>query len=296
MTRPTSADRTTLSLDRDGRFIDANGLHTHYLDLLGGDPPIVLLHGLSANAYSFGGLIAAGLSPSFRVVAPDLRGRGRTDKPASGYRMSDHAGDVLALLDALRLERVVLGGHSFGAFLSIYLAAHAPDRVEKLVLIDAAMTLKPQVGEMLKPSLARLTRVFPSAEVYLAELQAAPYVAGAWDADIEGYFRAEIQHNADGTAQSVTSASAIAQALPSVGAEPWRELVGRIEQPAILFNAVGPYGPPGSLPLVDPEYAQETAQAFRNCRYVLVPGNHLTLVFGAGAEVIKGEIERFVRG
>jgi pimeloyl-ACP methyl ester carboxylesterase len=285
-----------MPLDRDGRFIDANGLHTHYLDLPGGDPPIVLLHGLSANAYSFGGLIAAGLSPSFRVVAPDLRGRGRTDKPASGYRMSDHAGDVLALLDALRLERVVLGGHSFGAFLSIYLAAHAPDRVEKLVLIDAAMTLKPQVGEMLKPSLARLARVFPSAEVYLAELQAAPYVAGAWDANIEGYFRAEIQQNEDGTAQSVTSASAIAQALPSVGAEPWRELVERIEQPAILFNAVGPYGPPGSLPLVDPEYAQETAQAFRNCRYVLVPGNHLTLVFGAGAEVIKGEIERFVRG
>src|SRR5919199_1122352 len=58
-----------------GRYIVAGGLRTHYLDFPGGDPPIVLLHGVSANAHAFGGLVAAGLSPSFRVLAPDLRGR-----------------------------------------------------------------------------------------------------------------------------------------------------------------------------------------------------------------------------
>src|SRR5919199_3261538 len=184
-----------------GRFVHAGGLRTHYVDFPGGDPPIVLLHGLSANALAFGGLVAAGLSPAFRVVAPDLRGRGRTEKPAAGYRMADHTGDVLALLDALGLDRVVLGGHSFGAFLAIFVAAHHPGRVSKLIVIDAATTLNPRVGEMLRPSLDRLTKVQPSVDAYLAEVRSAAYMAGCWDSAIEAYFRAEIHENPDGTAQ-----------------------------------------------------------------------------------------------
>src|SRR5918912_547284 len=141
-----------------GRVVPPGGLGTHSLDFPGGEPPIVLLHGLSANALAFGGLVAAGLSPAFRIVAPDLRGRGRTEGPAAGYRMADHAGDVLALLDALGLDRVVLGGHSFGAFLAIFIAANYPERVSKLIVIDAAATLDPRTGEMLRPALDRLTR------------------------------------------------------------------------------------------------------------------------------------------
>ena len=280
----------------NGRFLSLNGLRTHYVDAPGADPPLVLLHGLSANAYEFGGLLAAGLSPAFRVVAPDLRGRGQTDKPATGYRMADHAADVLALLDALGLERAVLGGHSFGAYLAIYLAAHHPARVVKLIIIDAALTLNPRVGEMLKPSLDRLTQVAPSAEAYLSARRSAPDIGGRWDASLEGYFRAELVVNPDGTVQSATSAPAIAQALQAVGAEPWRELVGRVRQPALLLNGLDSYGPPGSPPLVEEANARETAKAFPDCRYAQVPGNHLTMVFLEGAVTIRREIEAFVRG
>jgi pimeloyl-ACP methyl ester carboxylesterase len=276
-------------------FVMAGELRTHYLDYPGGEPALVLLHGLSANASSFGGLIGAGLSPAFRVVAPDLRGRGLTDKPATGYRMADHAADVIAFLDALGLDRVALGGHSFGGLLSIYVAAQHPDRVSRVVIIDAAITLHPRVGELLKPSLDRLRQVMPSVEEYLAQVRGAPYLDGCWDAHLEGYYRAEVHENPDGTVQSATSAEAIAQALMGVTSEPWPEHVRLVRQPVLLLNALGAYGPPGSPPLIPEEYARATAEGFSNCRYVEVPGNHMTLVFGENGAVIRREIERFLR-
>lgn len=276
-------------------FADVNDVRLHYLDVGHGDPPLLLLHGLSANAQSFGGLVAAGLADAFRLIVPDLRGRGQSEAPASGYSMEDHARDAVALLDSLGLARVIVVGHSFGGFLGIYLAATRPERVEKLVVIDAAMTLNPRVGEMLRPSLDRLTRTYASADAYLAEVRGAPYMDNAWDPAIEQYFRAEIRANGDGTVASSTSASAIAQALQAVVGEPWGALVPRVTQSVLLLNAVGPYGPPGSPPLVEAEYALETARAFARCRYERVPGNHLTMMFTPGAAAVTREITAFAR-
>jgi pimeloyl-ACP methyl ester carboxylesterase len=90
------------------RYASANGIRIHLADHAGGEPPIVLLPGITANLHNFDGLIAAGLAPSFRVVALDLRGRGLSDKPAQGYSIAEHAADVIGVLDAIGLERVVL--------------------------------------------------------------------------------------------------------------------------------------------------------------------------------------------
>ncbi len=275
-------------------FAIVRGIGMHYLDYSGPGPAIVLLHGLSANAAEFGGLINEGLNESHRVIAPDLRGRGRSGKPATGYSMGEHAADVIALFDHLGLDKVVLGGHSFGALLSIYLAAHYPDRITRVIVIDAAIVFHPDTEKLLKPSLARLARVLPSAAAYLDEMKGAAHVDGVWDSAIEGYYRAELHENADGTAQSLTSANAVEQALRGVGVEEWAELVGRVRHPVLLLNASGAYGPPGSPPLVPPEHARTTADAFADCRYVAVPGNHLTMVFGANATVVRREIEAFL--
>jgi pimeloyl-ACP methyl ester carboxylesterase len=275
------------------RFAMIDGLNTHYLDYPGPEPAMVLLHGLSANANEFGGLIEAGLTKHHRVIAPDLRGRGKTDKPASGYSMSQHAADVIGLLDHLGLDRVVLGGHSFGALLTIYIAANFPDRVIRAIVIDAAIVFHPEVVELLKPSLARLERVMPSADAYMSEMRAAPHV-GPWNNAIEGYFRAELKENPDGTVQSLTSANAVEQALRGVQTEPWADLVARVGHPVLLLNATEGYGPPGAPPLVPRDHAITTANAFRDCRYVPVPGNHMTMVFGENAAVVTREIEQFL--
>ena len=278
------------------KFATVRGLRVHYLDYPGPLPAIILLHGLSANANEFGGLLDEGLAENHRVIAPDLRGRGRTGKPDAGYSMSHHAADVIALLDELGLDKVVMGGHSFGALLSIYLAAKYPDRITRVVVIDAAIVFHPDTEELLKPSLARLARILPSADAYIEEIKGAAHVAGAWDSALEGYYRAELQQNPDGTAQSLTSANAVAQALRGVAAEDWAALVAAVKHPVLLLNAGEAYGPPGSPPLVPPEHAITTAHAFSNCKYVAVPGNHLTMVFGNNAAVIRREIDAFLSG
>ena len=273
----------------------AGGVDMFYLDAPGasGAPPLVLLHGLSANANSFTGLISAGLSPAFRVIAPDLRGRARSGKPETGYSMADHAGDIIGLLDSLGLDQVVLGGHSFGGYLAIYLAANFPSRVSKLVVIDAAISSHPRIPVLLKPSLDRLTRTSPSAESYLAEVKSAPYMNGVWDECAESYFRAEITVNEDGSVGSATSAAAIAQAATGLAMEPWLHHVQQVTAPTLMLNAVGAFGPSGTPPLFDEVVTRATARAFANGKYVEVPGNHITLLFGAGAEAISGAIESF---
>lgn len=278
------------------RRADIAGLDTFYIDHPGGDPPIVLLHGLSANANEFCGLIDSGLAPAHRVIAPDLRGRARTGKPDSGYSMYDHAQDVLALMDRLGLRTVVLGGHSFGGLLSIYMAANYPERISKVIIIDAAIEVHPDVRDMLRASLSRLDQVLPSSAAYLKQLQAAPYINGMWDEYMERYYRAEIRENADGTAQSLTSSNAIALALDGAQAEDWEALVKAIHQPVLLFNATEGYGLPGSPPLVPPELAKRTAKAFSNCKYVPIAANHLTLVFGANAARVTTGILDFLQG
>ena len=79
----------------------SNGIRLHYLDHGGDGPMLVLAPGLTANAHSFDGLVHAGLGSAARVLALDLRGRGESDQPPSGYAMEDHARDVLGFLDAL---------------------------------------------------------------------------------------------------------------------------------------------------------------------------------------------------
>lgn len=273
--------------------INLGGLELFYLDTGGEAPPVLMLHGLSANAHSFGGIIGAQDNNAFRFIAPDLRGRARSGKPVTGYELGDHARDVIALMDALNVQSVMLVGHSFGGYLATYIAATFPTRVSKLVILDAAISAHPRIGVLLKPSLDRLTHIAASAEEYLAEIRSAPYLHQMWDDTIEAYFRAELMENSNGTAQSATSAAAIAQSSYGIAIEPLLHHVQQVRQPTLLYNAVGEFGPPGTPPLFDEVTARATARAFPNARYEVVPGNHITLLFGDGAVTIRRGIESF---
>jgi len=276
------------------RFIATNGIQLHYLDHPGDGPPLVLMPGLTANAHSFDGLIDAGLSPVLRVLALDLRGRGLSDKPISGYSMADHAADVIGLLDALELPQVILGGHSFGGLLTIYLAAHYPERFSKLVVIDAAAQMHPDTMELIKPSVARLGKEIPSWEIYLDTIKQMPFFHNWWEPLIENYFRADVEIKNDGTVTPLARPETIIQAATGLMTENWPQLLSRVRQPLLLLNAPGAFGPPGTPPILPRKLALETVNAVPAGHYVEIPGNHLTMLFGDGATKMTAAIRNFI--
>jgi len=277
------------------RFVQTNGIQLHCLDHPGGEPPLVLMPGLTANAHIFDGLLEAGLSPALRVLALDLRGRGLSDKPERGYGMAEHAADVVGLLEALGLERVVLGGHSFGGLLALYMAAHYPERVARLVVLDAAGSFHSQARALIQPSLDRLGTVHPSWEAYLASIKRLPFYAGWWDPTIESAYRADVETRADGTLRPRSRPEAIGEALDRLLAEDWPGHLAAVRQPMLLVNAPGAYGPPGTPPVLPREQALETVAAVADGHYVEVPGNHMTMLFGEGAARTVKAILDFVR-
>ncbi|WP_437341274.1 alpha/beta fold hydrolase [Burkholderia contaminans] len=129
----------------------ANGIRQHYLDA-GSGPVVVLLHGFPETSFAWRHQIPV-LARTYRVIAPDLRGYGETDKPASGYDKRNMALDIIRLLDALGIEKVVLVGHDRGARVATRLAKDHPERVDRLVVMDNVPTRI--VAENMSPKTAR---------------------------------------------------------------------------------------------------------------------------------------------
>jgi pimeloyl-ACP methyl ester carboxylesterase len=123
-------------------FLDRDGLRLAYDDLRPpGEPAgvILLVHGFATNReenWRRLGWLAAFERKNWRVIAFDLRGHGQSDKPhdAALYGRDQMAGDIVALMDHLDLNRVDLMGYSMGAHLSLAAALASPDRVVNLIL------------------------------------------------------------------------------------------------------------------------------------------------------------------
>lgn len=108
----------------------------------GSGVPVLLLHGFPLSSAIWDPLRPA-LAGLARLVTPDLRGFGGSDKPATGYGMAELAEDVAALTEVLGLDRFVLGGHSMGGYVALRLAAALPGRLAGLILIDTRADADP---------------------------------------------------------------------------------------------------------------------------------------------------------
>ena len=108
----------------------------HVVDL-GEGPVVVLIPGFGMTTMAWDRQIRVLTDKGFRVVALDMRGHGQSDKPLAGYEMDRLADDVLGVLDTRRIESCALVGWSFGGQVAFRLAAKAPQRVSRLVLVGS---------------------------------------------------------------------------------------------------------------------------------------------------------------
>jgi pimeloyl-ACP methyl ester carboxylesterase len=104
----------------------------------GAGPAVVLLHGYGETGDMWVPL-AVDLARDHTVIVPDLRGLGRSSKPASGFDKKTQAGDVAGVLAALRIEQIDLVTHDIGNMVGFAFAVQHPERVKRFVLIDAPL-------------------------------------------------------------------------------------------------------------------------------------------------------------
>ncbi|MQM15566.1 hypothetical protein Taro_048512 [Colocasia esculenta] len=121
------------------RTVAVNGINMHVAEK-GEGPAVFFLHGFPELWYSWRHQILGLAARGYRAIAPDLRGYGDTDVPEStaAYSIFHIVGDLVALLDALGLDKVFVVGHDWGAMVAWYLCLFRPDRVKALVNMSVA--------------------------------------------------------------------------------------------------------------------------------------------------------------
>lgn len=113
--------------------------------------PMLLIHGLGdeADAWRY---VLPPLAADRRVLAPDLPGFGRSDKPKRAYTLTFYQEVLFELLDALEIDRVILVGHSLGGIIAHSMTLAQPQRVERLILLDGSLVSaggRPSLGMLL---------------------------------------------------------------------------------------------------------------------------------------------------
>lgn len=179
---------------------------SHDIDVRGGElrvgewasggeaaPVVLAVHGITASHRSW--LALAEALPEVRIIAPDLRGRGRSAALPGPFGMAQHAEDLIAVLDRLDIERATLVGHSMGGFASLVTAHLAPERFDEVLLVDGGLPLampaglseEEQLEAVLGPAAARLAMTFPDAGSYREFWMRHPAFQSEWSPAVEDY-------------------------------------------------------------------------------------------------------------
>ena len=259
-----------------------------------GPDPVVCLHGITAQHRAFNA-VARLLGPSRGLVGVDLRGRGDSDKPDSGYGLEAHASDVVRVLDHLGLEDAVILGHSMGAFVALKTALVFPRRVRALVLLDGGwprVETRPEemteeekqevaaLEEGLARAFRRLDMDFGSPEAYLdfwfpdrdLSMEDIP-------SDLADYYLYDLQ-KVDGGYNPKASRAAAEEDSSSVSStSPTAEEMRAVACPVALVRASQGFFP-GSDPLISDEVRDVVVQVLDVRAEIMLEGaNHYSMLW-----------------
>jgi pimeloyl-ACP methyl ester carboxylesterase len=261
-------------------------------------PTVLLVHGVTAShlAWTF----VAERLPGVRLVAPDLRGRGRSNTLEGPAGMAAHAADLTALLDAVGSDRVVVVGHSMGAFVAVVLAHRHPERVSRLVLVDGGMPLDVPAGVdpdalvagILGPTAARLSMRFADTGAYLDFWRGHPAFQGDWTGELEAYLAYDLVDDGEGALRPATSYQTTAEDTADMNAgSALPDALAALAHPVRMLTV--PRGlqdePPG---LYAPAHLARVLAAHPAVAHERIDGfNHYTIVMsGAGADVVAAVV------
>jgi lipase len=260
-----------------------------------GPDPVVCLHGITAQHRAFTSA-ARRVGPARGLVGVDLRGRGNSGKPDSGYGLKAHAGDVVAVLDHLGLEHATIAGHSMGAFVALKTALLYPNRVRALVLLDGGwpraevppqkdMTEEQQreaeaIREGLARAFSRLDMVFETPDAYLDFWFPDQNLTMAdLPPDLADYYRYDLQEVEGGYNPKCLSGAAKQDSPDVTETSPTAEEMRAVGCPVALARASEGFFP-GSRPLIPDATRDVMAEALDLRSEMVLPGaNHYTMLW-----------------
>jgi pimeloyl-ACP methyl ester carboxylesterase len=262
-------------------------------------PTVVAVHGVTANHLAWQRLAAL---DRFTVVAPDLRGRGRSSHLPGPAGMERHADDLAGVLDHLGLDRPLLTGHSMGGFVAAAFTARHPGRTAGSVLVDGGLPLPPPppgtsseeaLNATIGPAAQRLTMRFASPEEYLDFWRPHPALAAAWTPEVEAYLRYDLEGD-----RSCVSLAAVRDdsrgLLDAATVAGWAEVL-----PAGTPFLRAPYGMLGDEGGLYPAglVAEHRSRFPQVCVLDVPETNHYTIVMGEpGARAVADALEERLGG
>lgn len=266
--------------------------------------PVLAIHGISSTHLLWQWTAAA--APGVRIVAPDLRGRGSSVDVPGPYGLRRHCEDVLAVMDALRIDRAIVAGMSMGGFVATALANTAPDRVSEVLLVDGGPPMTPPPApqpsadgdEPLADRLERTERTYARVEDYKrtflggvgASLDPAdPLLTDYLRYDLAGQTpELEVRLSADAVREDA------ADVFFSAPVEDW---MASLSVPVTLLYAEWSIGA-GSTPAYPEEVVESWRARVPQLKARLVPGvDHAGSAMSVtGAKEIAVELERMTAG
>lgn len=263
---------------------------------------VLLIHGVTSSHLAWPFVVDR--LPGVRAVAPDLRGRGASNGLAGPAGMRAHADDLAAALDALGIARIVVVGHSMGAFAAVVFAHLYPERVSRLVLVDGGLPLDVPAGldtdslvaGILGPTAARLSMRFADTAEYLDFWRSHPAFQADWTPELEDYLAYDLVDDGAGALRPATSYETTADDTRDMNTGTGlTEALAGLRHPTRLITV--PRGlqnePPG---LYAPAHLDRVLAATPTVRHERVEGfNHYTIVMSPGgadavATVVREEL------
>jgi 2-succinyl-6-hydroxy-2,4-cyclohexadiene-1-carboxylate synthase len=218
-------------------MVTVNGIDLFYLDTQTPGDVIVCLHGRWGRAETWVDFMHH-YGEQYRVIAPDQRGHGLSGKPVSKYTADEMASDIIALLNHLDLDSIILVGHSMGAYIAGYLCAAYPHRVKALALLDKSAA-GPEKGsplpvEKIAP-VDPISKDWPLPFSSLTEARAC--IKNAMESELSyQYFMNSLTERSDGY-HMMYSAQAMAANIAYY--ENWFDRLPQIKCPVLLIKAGG---------------------------------------------------------